>query len=127
MKPTNEPADLIGFIVAIVTYFSSREIAEIVSPYIAIVVAATMAAGWALSRAGELTGMQSLKFLLLRAGTAVVFAVTLANLIHAVAPWAAVRVTMIPIAFLIGLVKDLDELKEYKNGFLAWVRGKKDA
>jgi hypothetical protein len=127
MTPTKDPADLIGFIAAVVTYFASKEIADVVSPYIGIIIAATMAAGWALSRAGQLTGFQSVKFMLLRVGTAAIFAVTLAKLIHAVAPWAAVSVTMIPIAFLIGLVKDLDELKEYKDGFINWFKGKKDA
>jgi len=128
MNTTNNPADIIGFIVAIVTYIASKEIAEVVSPYIAIVVAATMAAGWALSRAGELTGYQSLKFIVLRVGTAILFAVTLANLIALVAPWAAPRWTMVPIAFIIGLVKDVEELKEYKDGLISWLKGgKKDA
>lgn len=123
-----DPADLVGLIIAVLTYFASKEIAEIIGPYIAICIAATMAAGWALSRAGELTGFQSLKFMLLRAGTAIIFAVTLAQLFHMALPWLQTRYTMIPIAFLIGLVKDLDELKSYKDSIVGWIRNRgKDA
>jgi hypothetical protein len=122
MQP--EPNDLIGLVIAIITYIGSKELAEIVGPYVAIIIAATMAAGWALSRAGELSRYQSFKFILLRAGTAVIFAVTLAQLLHMAAAWISVRWVMVPIAFLIGLVKDLDELKEYKNSILGWFKNR---
>ncbi|RDF48971.1 hypothetical protein DWA13_20635, partial [Acinetobacter baumannii] len=104
MQAHPDPLDLIGLVVAIITYIASREIAEVVSPYVAIIIAASVAGGWALSKEGELNGYQSFKFLLLRVGTAFIFAVTLAQLFHMAAAWMLPRYTAIPIAFMIGLL-----------------------
>ena len=127
--PATDPSDLMGLIIAIITWVATKEIANMIGPHIAIGVAAIVAAGWSLSKAGELSGWQSCGFMLLRVATAIVFAVTLAQLIHLAAPWASPRVTAVPIAFIIGLIKDLDELREYKNSLMGWFRnrGSKDA
>jgi branched-subunit amino acid transport protein len=126
MPPANaDPVDLIALIVAIVTYIATKEVAELISPYIAIVMAAGIAAAWALSREGELTGAQSAKFFGLRILTAVVYSVMIANLIHLGFSWMAPRYTAVPIAGVIGLVKNADELKQYIADFVGWFKSSK--
>lgn len=120
----SEPLDLTGLVAAIITFFASKEVAEIASPYIAIIIASVMAAGWALSKTGEMNVYSTFRFILLRVGTAIIFSVTVAELIHLAAAWAQPRYTMVPIAFLIALVRDFDELKEYKDGLLNWFKSR---
>ena len=90
-------------------------------------MAATLAAGWALSGADHVVcGKDAIKFVVIRILTAVVFTVTVASLLQIGFDWLKPRYTLVPIAFMIGLVKDYAELKERALALFDLFRNRKD-
>ena len=109
-----EPADLLTFLVAILTLVTSREVATLVSPYAAIMVAASAGATLALSGKEEtLTWSRGLVYLLVRILLAVTITVTLAELLQLVFPQMKPRYTLIPLALGIGWIRDYDQIRAW--------------
>ena len=120
MQPS--PPDLTSLVVALLTLISSKEIAALVGPYVAIVLASSIAAGWALSGVEEeLNWKKSARFFLLRILTAVIFTVTIANLIHNAFGSIPISILLIVIAATIGSIESVADLRAKINAGWDWM------
>ena len=115
---SNDPLDVIALLVALLTFVTSREIAAILGPYAAIVIAAC--AGAALSLSGndkEMTLWRATWYVGVRILLAFVLTVALAKGIKAQFEWEP-SVTLIPLAFGIGWVRDYDGMRSWAWGLI---------
>ena len=105
--PSNEPVGFIAFVVGLLTLIAGTEVAHLIGPYAGIVLAAFAGAGLALNSSDErFPWYVSIRYLLTRAFVAVVLGVALAKILHNGWPDADTGTLVIPIAFLIGFIKD---------------------
>lgn len=103
----NDPADLITLLIALIALITGREVAALVGPYAAVAVLACAGAGVALSGVDRhMSNLEAAKYVSFRVFCAVCFTVGLAELAQSLVPWAKPRYTLMPLAFLIGFVKD---------------------
>jgi len=108
------PPDFLEFVVAIVAWLASREVAATVGPFSAIIVLAC--AGAALSLSGtpnQLKYTNALVYIGIRALVAIVLTVSLAELLQKIIPWMEPRYTLTPIAFAIGWIKDYNSVRSW--------------
>jgi len=108
------PPDFLEFVLAIIAFFASKEIAATVGPFAAIFVLAC--AGAALSLSGTPTQMsygRALLYIGIRILVAVVLTVSMAELLQKIVPWASPRYTLTPIAFAIGWIKDYNSVRTW--------------
>lgn len=106
-----EPPDLIGLVVALLTLIGSKGLADMLGPYVAIIVAASVAAAWALSGVEEeMGGWKSLRFFLIRILTAVIFTVSISMQLHHLST-LPMQLLLVPVAFAIGLIKNVTDLR----------------
>ena len=109
-----DPQDIVSILIALIAFVVSKEVAHLVGPYAAIVVLAC--AGAALSLSGnedDLTYGHAVMYVGVRVLVAVVLTVAIAELMHNVIPWAKPRVTLVPLAFGIGWVKDYGGIRTW--------------
>lgn len=103
-----DPLDAPTAIAFFLTFVTSREVAEILGPYAAIIVAATASAGLSLSRNDTVTTLwRGMVYVGLRVLLASVLTVTAAKGIKAALDLDLVF-TMIPLAIVIAWVRDYD-------------------
>lgn len=119
----NEPLDAPTLLAFILTFVTSREVAAILGPYAAIIVAATASAGLSLSRNDMITSLwRGMVYVGLRVMLASVLTVTAAKGLRA---WLELDLafTMIPLAILIAWVRDYD--LAFRRALVLWkqVRG----
>ena len=110
------PPDFIAFVVALLAFIVSGDLASLVGPYIAIVVIATAGATLSLSTNGSRKGMTLIEegcYVAVRAFVAVVLTVALAKFLQKIAPWCEAQYTLIPVAFLIGWIQNYRTVKAW--------------
>lgn len=102
----NQPpiADIVGLAVFIAALLFSSEVAAVVGPYMVIVVAATLGASFKVARRDKSTRTSAVLFFLRVVGMAVVLTVGIAVALNAYRPDLSPRVTVAPIALLIGYI-----------------------
>lgn len=112
----NDPQDFIAFVIALLTLIVSREIASLIGPYFAFCVAAAAGAGLSLSWYDKpLTSFQACWYVFIRVLIALVLTVSLAEFLQVIMAWAKPRATLIPLAFLLGCVKDFETIKTWMD------------
>ena len=119
-------ADIFTLILSILMWFSGPEVAKLITPYVAIILASGVAASWALSGIEippdkKWTWMNSLWFFLIRILTAVIFTVAIANLVHdafSSIPWG---LSLLIVAACIGSAKSIADLKDTFISFKDWI------
>lgn len=114
----NEPLDVIALLVALLTFVTSREVATILGPYAAIVVASC--AGAAISLSGndrDMTLRAASWYIAVRVLLAFILTVAMAKGIEAGTGWKA-GVTLIPLAFGIGWIRDYDGVRSWAGGVI---------
>ncbi|MDQ0040809.1 hypothetical protein [Variovorax boronicumulans] len=97
-------ADIVGVAVFIAALLFSNEVAAVVGPYMVIVVAATLGASFKVARRDKTTRTSAILFFLRVVGMAVLFTSVLAAGLNAYRPELSPRLTVAPIALLIGFV-----------------------
>lgn len=97
-------ADIVGLAVFIAALIFSTEVAAVVGPYMVIVVAATLGASFKVARRDKSTRTSAVLFFLRVVGMAVILTVALAVALNSYRPDLSPRVTVAPIALLIGFV-----------------------
>ena len=120
------PPDIFALILSILLWFSGPEMAKLVTPYVAIILASGVAASWALSGLEippdkKWTWWNSMWFFLIRILTAVIFSVTIANIVHdafSSVPWG---VSLLIVAAGIGSAKSIADLKDNFVSLKDWV------
>lgn len=114
----NDPLDLVALLVALLTFVTSREVATILGPYAALMVAAC--GGAALSLSGndrDMTLWRATLYVGVRVLVAFVLVVAIAKGIKAqfdVDP----GITLIPLAFGIGWIRDYDGVRAWVGGII---------
>lgn len=103
MTPPSSPnLDLVSVAVALLGVLLSREVAQIVGPYVVIFFGAILGASFAASRRPQTTRSRLLGFMATVVGLTLVITVPCAQIIAAWYPEAEVRWTLGPVAILIG-------------------------
>lgn len=114
----NDPLDIIALLVALLTFVTSREVAAILGPYAAIMVAAC--GGAAVSLSGndrEMTLWRATFYICVRVLLAFILTVAIAKGIKKGFEWEP-GVTMVPIAFAIGWIRDYDGVRTWMGGIV---------
>ena len=96
--------DIVGLFVFIAALIFSSEVAAVVGPYMVIVVAATLGASFKVARREKTTRTSAVLFFLRVVGMAVILTVALALVLNSYRPDLSPRVTVAPIALLIGFI-----------------------
>lgn len=96
--------DVVGLFVFIAAMIFSNEVAAVVGPYMVIVVAATLGASFKVARREKTTRASAVLFFLRVVGMAVILTVALALVLNSYRPDLSPRVTVAPIALLIGFI-----------------------
>ncbi|MGJ7533960.1 MULTISPECIES: hypothetical protein [unclassified Variovorax] len=99
-------ADIVALGVLIAATVFSREAAEVIGPYLVIVVASAIGASFALARREKSTRGRALWFFTRVVGLAVILTVGAAAAVNVFRPDLAPRVLLAPIALLIGFIGD---------------------
>ena len=99
-------ADVVALAVLIAAAVFSRAVAEVVGPYLVIVVASAVGASFALARREKSTRGRALWFFTRVVGLAVLLTVGTAAAVSAFRPDLSPRVLLAPIALLIGFIGD---------------------
>jgi hypothetical protein len=97
-------ADIVALFTFIAALIFSAEVAAVVGPYMVIVIAATLGASFKVARREKSTRTSAALFFLRVVGMAVLFTSGLAAALNAYRPDLSPRVTVAPIALLIGFV-----------------------
>lgn len=121
-------ADIVALAVLIAAAVFSHAVAEVVGPYLVIVVASAIGASFALARREKSTRGRALWFFTRVVGLAVLLTVGLAAAASAYRPDLSPRVLLAPIALLIGFIGDgwprlLAKLVQMLYGLLDLARG----
>ena len=103
---SNQTSDFITLSIFIAAMLFSREAADVVGPYVAIIAAATIGASFALARREKTTRTGAAIFFARVVGLAVLLTVGLAQVVSAYYPAMQERLMLIPIALLVGFVGD---------------------
>lgn len=110
----NDPLDVVAFLVALLTFVTSKEIAYLLGPYAAIFVLASAGAALSLSSTDKvMTPVRATIYVSIRVLVAFVLTAAIAELLQNVIPWAKPRYTLVPIAFGIGWIKDYDSVRKW--------------
>jgi hypothetical protein len=110
----NEPVDLVGLLISIVALVASPEIAHLVGPYMAIFVLAC--AGAAFSASGTASTMRPLAvvwYVGIRVLLALAITVSLAELVQSFWPSMKPRITLVPLAFGIGCIRNFNAVRDW--------------
>jgi len=102
---SNQPiADVVGLFVFIAALIFSSDVAAVVGPYMVIVVAATIGASFKVARREKSSRLGAFLFFLRVVGLAVMLTAGAAAMLAAYRPDLEPRVTVAPIALLIGFL-----------------------
>lgn len=110
---TPDPLDVIALLVALLTFVTGREVAVLIGPYAAIMVAAC--AGAAVSLSGndrEMTVPRAIWYVTIRVLVAFTLTSALASALKNWLSWNP-AVTLIPLAFGIGWIRDYDGVRAW--------------
>ena len=121
-----EPLDLVSLLIALLAFIVSKDVAIAVGPYAAIVILACAGAGISLSgNDREMTFWQGCWYLTIRVVMAVSLTVGLAELLQKLAPWLVPRYTLIPVAFMIGWIRDYDSVRAWFGNIISRIANRK--
>ncbi len=113
--------DIVSVFVFIASLLFSPEIANVVGPYMVIILASTIGASFALARRERSTRLSALGFFLRINGLAILLTVGLAAIAQSWGPALQERVLLAPIALVLGFIGD--DLPKV----LRWAGGKVNA
>lgn len=99
-------ADFVGICVFIAALLFSADVANLVGPYMAILIASTVGASFALGRRDRSTRGGAIFFFVRLNFMALLFTVAIAALINSIRPDLPSRFLVAPIALLIGFAGD---------------------
>lgn len=108
-----DPVDLVGLLIAALALVSSKEIAELVGPYMAIFILACAGAAFSASGGDKMSAIETLKYMAVRVLIALAVTVSMAELLQKVWPAITPRVSLIPLAFCIGAIRDFASLRDW--------------
>lgn len=107
-----QPLDIVGIAIALLTYMVSKDVALVLGPYAAIVLLAFAGAAFCLSGLNERIGIvPGVWFITIRVLVAVAITVSLAEVIQRWLPSMQPRYTLAPIAFGIGFIRDVNQVR----------------
>ncbi len=110
----NEPIDIISAVVALFVLVTGQEVAKIVGPYAAIVIIASSGAALSLSGHKEkMTFSEGAWYVGTRIMVAVAVTAALAAGLEHVLGWAKAKYTVVPIAFVIGFIRDYEQVRSW--------------
>jgi len=102
---TQQPiADIVGLAVFIAALIFSSDVAAVIGPYMVIAVAAILGASFKVARREKTTRTSAILFFLRVVGMAVIFTSGVAAMLNVYRPDLSPRVTVAPIALLIGFI-----------------------
>lgn len=116
----DQPEQFVQWLVLLLTYVVSRDLAYLLGPYIAIAIAASAGAALALGSSKAMKWRQVVFYVGLRIVMAVVLTVSIAELIYGVSSMSKMAALgMMPlIAFCIGVIRDYRAVLEMAFAFL---------
>lgn len=120
-----DPLDLVGLLVAVFAFVVSKEIAATVGPYAAILVLACAGAAISLSGHEKMRARDACWYVTWRAFVAIAVTVMLAELVQIGFAQLKPRYTIAPIAFLIGWIKDYNEILRSASALIGRVLQRK--
>lgn len=129
MPPTAPPSitDIVGLAVFVAAMIFSDEAAAVIGPYMVIVAAAMIGASFSVARRGKTSRLGAVVYFARVAGLAVLITGGLAAALAAYRPDLQPRVTIAPIALVIGFAdwpKVLAKVVQMAFAFMDLVRGK---
>jgi hypothetical protein len=121
--------DIVGLFVILAAFLFSPEVANVIGPYMVIIVGSSIGASFALSRREKSSRTSGFLFFLRIAGLAVLLTAGLAAIAHSIRPDLNERLLLAPIAILIGWIGDgwpvvFKRVLSVLWSFLDTVRGK---
>lgn len=120
-------SDIIGLVVVLSALLFSDEVAAAVGPYVVIIVASTIGASFALARREKSARAKAVWFFFRQVGLALLLTVSAAAILQAQRPELLPRVTVAPIALVIGFMDwpwALTKIARMAIGGLDLLRGK---
>ena len=125
--PEKTITDIVGLFVFLAALIFSREVAGVVGPYLVIMIASSIGASFALARREKTARTSAVWFFFRQVGLAVLLTGTCAALVNTYRPDLLPRVTIAPIALLIGFADwpwVLGKVQRFVIGSLDLLRGK---
>jgi len=98
--------DIVGLCIFIAAMLFSSEVANVVGPYMVIVIASSVGASFALARRDKATRVRAIWFFIRVVGLAILLTAGFAALLSAYKPGMHERFTVAPIALLVGFIGD---------------------
>ena len=98
--------DWIGVVVFISTLVFNAEVAAVVGPYMAIIIAAALGAGLSLGAREKTSRANALVYFTIVCTLAAIFASSIAAILAWMHPGLSERALLSPVAFVIGLIGD---------------------
>jgi uncharacterized membrane protein YiaA len=99
-------SDVVGLFIFAMSLFFSREVANMVAPYLVIVVAASTGASFALARKEKTTRLAGFWYFLRVCGLAILITAGVAAFVASYNESLTSRILIAPIAFMIGFIGD---------------------
>lgn len=119
----NQPSipDIVGAVVFVLALLFSREVANVVGPYMVILAAASVGASFALARREKTTRLAAIGYFSRVCGLAVLVTVMIATFIASYHESLTIRLLIAPVAFGIGFFGD-DFPSMLKDWFAAFMK-----
>lgn len=120
--------DIVTLFTIIAAALFSNEVAAVVGPYVVIIIAASVGASFRLSMRETMKRLSAVWFFFRQVGLAVIFTGVVAAIVNAYRPDLAPRVTIAPIALVIGYLHwpaVMEKLARWAMGSIDLLRGGK--
>lgn len=98
--------DFIGFVVFMAAWAFNAEVAAVIGPYMAIIIAAACGAGLSLSARPKTTRINAIGYFLVVCTMASIFTGSIAAILAWAHPGLSERALLAPVAFVIGWIGD---------------------
>lgn len=98
--------DFIGFVVFMAAWAFNAEVAAVIGPYMAIIIAASCGAGLSLSARPKTTRVNAIAYFFIVGTMASIFTGSIAAILAWAHPGLSERALLAPVAFVIGWIGD---------------------
>lgn len=98
--------DIVGLCALFASLLFKPEVASVVAPYLTIIIGSSVGAGFALKRREKLSRIGAIWYFSRVVGLALLVSIPIAIWLESKFPGLAVRITIAPIALLVGTVGD---------------------